>query len=491
MNLSTVKTLTPLPLRKFNGLLSPARTMALALDTIIGRCRRSDSSFSRKRVGGVLALVFLLVVCAETKSQIPNASPGTQLISAASLSETRQPSLILPDKRSGDDLARSGPKGSSVLRSLALLPIRLLKAVAGVLNFGEGKSPSTPAPAKTHDDPSVLAHYDTGKPIDWVPVKFEVDGKEKHERYKILLYLKDGQSIEPLLVDGGFIVPPEVKSAEYVTVRFLSRRYDFSFGEVYPIKFETDWTIGVDTKPFDSENVWDDEKAKNTRIVYYINFEPKDGDGTRAVRLVPINDSTSKSSGQETSNQPLAIGGTQASTATTGSTGSTSASLPVAENALSTAQPVKRYPVTAGTPDHAIAGSWSGPAQKSGGKSQAMIRYPRLLHAELPLYPPIAWTAKITGTVEAEVTVKNGVVTNIDVKSSVSLALTNPTIRNIRTWQFGPQDSATFRVKYVYEIKGKETLEPETPRVELELPRLVRFTAKPFKPTCSDCPVPR
>jgi hypothetical protein len=56
-------------------------------------------------------------------------------------------------------------------------------------------------------------------------------------------------------------------------------------------------------------------------------------------------------------------------------------------------------------------------------------------------------------------------------------------IANIKTWQFEPEHRVTFLVKYVYEIKGGQTSLPENPRLELDLPRLVRITVRPFKPT--------
>lgn len=61
--------------------------------------------------------------------------------------------------------------------------------------------------------------------LDFVNVKFEVDGKEKKKNFKIVLYLNN-QIIEPLLVEGGFLVPPELKNQEHVDVRFKSGRYD-------------------------------------------------------------------------------------------------------------------------------------------------------------------------------------------------------------------------------------------------------------------------
>lgn len=153
-----------------------------------------------------------------------------------------------------------------------------------------------------------------------------------------------------------------------------------------------------------------------------------------------------------------------------------------------------------------LAGSALG--QTSVNRSTAQTaHYPKLVRGDIPLYPPIALTAHITGTVEVEVTVEKGSVLDAQVRSvqiqiigpdnppkndlrtklAVSPYLSNPTLANIKTWQFRPEDRTTFVVKYVYQIEGEETLLPENPKVELELPHLVKVTARPFKPTCSDC----
>ena len=117
--------------------------------------------------------------------------------------------------------------------------------------------------------------------MDFVRLKFEVDGKEKKQSYKILLYLNN-QIIEPLLVDGGFLMPPELKDQEYLDFPFKSARYDLFSDTIYTAKFQTDWTIRVDTKPFDQANV-SDEEAKNTKLIRYINFESRVADGTRLI----------------------------------------------------------------------------------------------------------------------------------------------------------------------------------------------------------------
>lgn len=113
--------------------------------------------------------------------------------------------------------------------------------------------------------------------------------------------------------------------------------------------------------------------------------------------------------------------------------------------------------------------------------------YPKLIHAELPLYPPIPWTAHISGTVEIQVTVEKGAVVDAQLKSDSSPYLSNPSLANVKSWQFQSEDRTAFLVTYVYKIEGKETKLPENPKIELDLPRFVTVTARPFKPSCSDC----
>ncbi len=130
------------------------------------------------------------------------------------------------------------------------------------------------------------------------------------------------------------------------------------------------------------------------------------------------------------------------------------------------------------------------------GQSKANIpatqatHYPNLIHAELPLYPPLARTAHISGTVEIQVTVEKGSVVDAQVKSSSTKnqLLSLRSVENVKTWQFQSEDRTTFLVTYIYKIEGEQTPLPENPKVELDLPpRLVTITAKPFMPSCFDC----
>jgi len=78
-------------------------------------------------------------------------------------------------------------------------------------------------------------------------------------------------------------------------------------------------------------------------------------------------------------------------------------------------------------------------------------------------------------------------VLNEEGKKKVGSYLSNPSLANVKTWQFQSEDRTTFLVTYVYKIEGEQTPLPENPKVELDLPRLVAVTGKPFKPYCSDC----
>ena len=152
-----------------------------------------------------------------------------------------------------------------------------------------------------------------------------------------------------------------------------------------------------------------------------------------------------------------------------------------------------------------------GPQTSTATRDQQTVppegrHYPSLLHAELPLYPPLARSVHVSGKIEIEITVEKGSVVDAQIKSveiqiadsqnravydlqakaAASRYLAEPSLANIKTWQFDLGERSTFPVSYIYEIKGNETPLPENPKVELDLP-LVKVTARPFKPTCSDC----
>jgi len=118
-----------------------------------------------------------------------------------------------------------------------------------------------------------------------VKVKFEIDGIEVDQKFKVLVHINN-EVIEPSIVGKGFIVPPDLKNHETVGVQFLSGEYDLFFESVHKSAFETDWIVGVDKPPFDNENISSekpDPPGKELLIIYYITFIPKNGEETRLV----------------------------------------------------------------------------------------------------------------------------------------------------------------------------------------------------------------
>lgn len=120
---------------------------------------------------------------------------------------------------------------------------------------------------------------------DRVKFRFEVDGKQVDEKFKVLLYLS-GKAVEPEMFGSSFTVPPEAQGRESAGVRFFSEKYDLYFDPVYLPKFKTDWTVGIDNKPFDEENADSEEPEspdKELSGIRYIHFVSKSGLDTRMV----------------------------------------------------------------------------------------------------------------------------------------------------------------------------------------------------------------
>jgi hypothetical protein len=134
----------------------------------------------------------------------------------------------------------------------------------------------------------------------------------------------------------------------------------------------------------------------------------------------------------------------------------------------------------------------AAPAHGQANSPEVKVAVPILQRASLPMYPPIAKAAHVTGKVIVRVTVKNGQIFKTDVLSqhdavSGQRLLELPTIANLKTWRFASSVNATFTVNYTYEISGEETIDPTNAKVEI-LPSLdVTILSRPAKPTCSDC----
>ena len=111
---------------------------------------------------------------------------------------------------------------------------------------------------------------------------------------------------------------------------------------------------------------------------------------------------------------------------------------------------------------------------------------PVLQGAALPMYPPIAKAAHVTGKVIVRLTVRDGLVVKTDVLSRLDPSgqrfLETATIANLKTWHFAAEVNGVFTVTFTYAISGSETEEPTNAKVSM-LPSLdVVVTARPVKP---------
>ncbi len=104
-----------------------------------------------------------------------------------------------------------------------------------------------------------------------------------------------------------------------------------------------------------------------------------------------------------------------------------------------------------------------------------------VVHADVPLYPALAVAARQSGTVRVRVSIKGGAVVSADTESSAPSVLVHAAKENARTWQFAPDVTSTLDVTYIYELAKDESGVRQNPRVEMQLPSLVKITAKPVK----------
>ena len=103
--------------------------------------------------------------------------------------------------------------------------------------------------------------------------------------------------------------------------------------------------------------------------------------------------------------------------------------------------------------------------------------------AEVPQYPPVALRARLSGTVHLHAFVEKGEVVKTESDSPIHLlTLIHAATENIKTWQFSPDARGVFDVTFIYELQETEGNFPENPHIEMQLPTMVKISAKPVKP---------
>jgi hypothetical protein len=108
------------------------------------------------------------------------------------------------------------------------------------------------------------------RPMSTDVVRLEVGGKEVKKSYKVY-FLSKGKWIESERTATGFLVPDKLRAEEYLTVLITFGKYKLVFSKIHISKFNEDWIIGVDKKPFSQEFVTSEE-ARTVKRVYYIQF---------------------------------------------------------------------------------------------------------------------------------------------------------------------------------------------------------------------------
>lgn len=116
--------------------------------------------------------------------------------------------------------------------------------------------------------PNTVCAQDQDKAIK---VKLEIDGKEINQPFRLLLSVPGSAIFTPPVTDGSFIFPPELRSCEKVHLRLVYKKYELDYGDVYLTKFSDEMIFGVDTKPFDEENIsTEPPPGKELILIYYL-----------------------------------------------------------------------------------------------------------------------------------------------------------------------------------------------------------------------------
>jgi TonB family protein len=98
---------------------------------------------------------------------------------------------------------------------------------------------------------------------------------------------------------------------------------------------------------------------------------------------------------------------------------------------------------------------------------------------DIPAYPEVARKHGFAGTVVLEVTVREGAVTSVTIRSG-DRVLSSEAVKNVRTWKFEPDTSTVFSTSFEFQLERRRTGESGATRVELSLPAMVRITAAAY-----------
>jgi hypothetical protein len=110
------------------------------------------------------------------------------------------------------------------------------------------------------------------------------------------------------------------------------------------------------------------------------------------------------------------------------------------------------------------------------GSAQQELALPMVSFAEVPLYPPMARVANVSGVVHVLVTTDGHRVVEAHVQDGPKV-LSDAAEKNAKSWQFATHEPTTFTVTYVYKLVDDLKPRQNNPRVILQLPTDVEVDA--------------
>lgn len=123
--------------------------------------------------------------------------------------------------------------------------------------------------------PGAVSQFDAKRKC--IEYRLEIDGQRVEEELHVM-FLVDGQEIDARADKVSFQVPSETESAREVRVRIRFGAYDLEFPEVFSSQLDGTWLIGIDTRPFEKNNLsLVKEKSSNIDFIYFIKFYPTEG----------------------------------------------------------------------------------------------------------------------------------------------------------------------------------------------------------------------
>jgi len=108
--------------------------------------------------------------------------------------------------------------------------------------------------------------------------------------------------------------------------------------------------------------------------------------------------------------------------------------------------------------------------------AQQGLALPMVSHAEVPLYPPLARVANVSGVVHVIVTTDGHLVVTAHANEGPK-PLRDAAEKNAMSWQFTTHEPTTFTVTYVYKLVDDLNPQLNNPRVILQLPTEVEVDA--------------